>query len=140
MLCGIFCCLTLIRVFLFNIVITFIRNKFTRSPNLTNACYFQSNEVKNSNAMELTGLKRCLTFLQEKSMKVSSLTTDRHVQVKKYMRTEKPTIQHWFDVWHVAKGKVVLLSYSFNRVIFLFFSKSDLINLQCPLVAGLDTN
>ncbi|KAL3221115.1 hypothetical protein MRX96_029626 [Rhipicephalus microplus] len=28
----------------------------------------------------------------------------RHPQVKKYLRTEKPGIEHLFDAWHVGKG------------------------------------
>ena len=65
---------------------------------------FQSSEVANSNAMELEGLKRSMARLQENSIEVSDFTTDRHPQVKKYMREKHPTVNHWFDVWHVAKG------------------------------------
>ncbi|XP_033756770.1 uncharacterized protein LOC117339337 [Pecten maximus] len=64
----------------------------------------QSNEVKNSYNMELEGLKRSLRFLEEEGVSVSDLVTDRHSQVKKFMKTECPSINHWFDVWHVAKG------------------------------------
>jgi len=63
----------------------------------------QVNEVKNSNAMELEGLKRCLTFLKQ-YINITSLTTDRHVMVKKYLVDEMKHIQHWFDVCHVAKN------------------------------------
>lgn len=70
------------------------------------------NEVKNSNAMELEGLKRGLQFLKDEQIVVSDFITDRHVQVKKLMREEHPDIRHWFDVWHVAKGM-------FNEVIIL---------------------
>ena len=67
---------------------------------------FQSNEVSSSHAMELEGLKRSLEWLtEENNLTVSHLVTDRHSSVKKFLREEKPTIQHWFDVWHVAKGK-----------------------------------
>lgn len=72
----------------------------------------QCNEVKNSNAMELEGLKRGLQFLKDEQIVVSDFITDRHVQVKKLMREEHPDIRHWFDVWHVAKGM-------FNEVIIL---------------------
>ena len=55
--------------------------------------------------MELEGLKRSLEWLTEDNgLVVSHLITDRHSSVKKFMRYEKPDIQHWFDVWHVAKG------------------------------------
>ena len=67
---------------------------------------FQSDEVANSNAMELEGLKRCLQNLTEDNIEVSHITTDRHPQVKKFIREKYPEIRrHWFDVWHVAKGR-----------------------------------
>lgn len=65
----------------------------------------QSNEVQNSYAMELEGLRRSLNYLTcENNIRVTDLVTDRHSSVKKYMREEQPNIRHWFDVWHVAKG------------------------------------
>ena len=42
---------------------------------------------------------------------VSHLITDRHASVKKYMREEQTDIQHWFDVWHCAKGNKKLSVY-----------------------------
>ncbi|XP_065303899.1 uncharacterized protein [Dermacentor albipictus] len=64
----------------------------------------QSNEVGGSCHMELEGLKRSLQFLENHSISVKTLVTDRHAQIKAYMRREKPGIRHEFDVWHVAKG------------------------------------
>ncbi|XP_034078893.1 uncharacterized protein LOC117550588 [Gymnodraco acuticeps] len=64
----------------------------------------QSNEVSSSNAMELEGLKRGLQKLKDEGVTIASITTDRHGSVKKYMREKEPSIEHWFDVWHVAKG------------------------------------
>ncbi|XP_064476240.1 uncharacterized protein LOC135390343 [Ornithodoros turicata] len=64
----------------------------------------QSNEVANSHAMELEGLKRALQFLRNQGMVVHRLITDRHVQIQCYMRKENPDIEHLYDVWHVAKG------------------------------------
>ncbi|XP_013411059.1 uncharacterized protein LOC106174182 [Lingula anatina] len=64
----------------------------------------QCNEVKGSTHMELEGLKRGVEFLQEQGMTMDCLITDRHVQVRKYMREENPEKQHLFDVFHVAKG------------------------------------
>ncbi|KAK3100232.1 hypothetical protein FSP39_016728 [Pinctada imbricata] len=64
----------------------------------------QSNEVANSHNMEIEGLLRSLTYLEEEGVEISHLVTDRHSQIKKYMREKRPDITHWFDVWHVAKG------------------------------------
>ena len=55
--------------------------------------------------MELEGLKRSLVVLKEKGVEVTNVVTDRHVQVKKYMREEHPDIEHEYDCWHVVKGQ-----------------------------------
>ena len=65
---------------------------------------FKSNEVQSSYHMELEGLKRGLTKLEEENIDVSHLVTDRHSQVKCYMRKYQLNIIHMFNVWHVAKG------------------------------------
>ena len=71
---------------------------------------FQSNEVKSSHAMELESLKRGLEWvIDTNNMTVSDIITDRHGSVKRYIREEKPDINHWFDVWHAAKGMYTLL-------------------------------
>ena len=54
--------------------------------------------------MELEGLKRGLEFLEHNGQQVEGIITDRHVQIKKFLREEHPEMQHTFDVWHVAKG------------------------------------
>ncbi|KAL3188343.1 hypothetical protein MRX96_023011 [Rhipicephalus microplus] len=54
--------------------------------------------------MELEGLKRALTLLDVHEVEVAQLVTDRHPQVKKYLSTEKPGIEHPFDTWHVDEG------------------------------------
>ena len=55
--------------------------------------------------MELEGLKRSLSHMIENGIEIERFITDRHCQVKKFLREEYPEIQHKFDVWHVAKGK-----------------------------------
>ena len=56
--------------------------------------------------MELEGLKRGLDYLTGVCrLDIKALVTDRHVMIKKYMRENQPDIQHYFDVWHIAKGK-----------------------------------
>ncbi|XP_046560154.1 LOW QUALITY PROTEIN: uncharacterized protein LOC124269188 [Haliotis rubra] len=64
----------------------------------------RSNEVKNSHHMELEGLKRGLSFLEQKGCAIKEVITDRHVSVKKYMREEHKDKKHYFDVGHVTKG------------------------------------
>ncbi|XP_061183986.1 uncharacterized protein LOC133192121 isoform X2 [Saccostrea echinata] len=64
----------------------------------------QSNEVKSSYWMEMEGLTRCLKRVEEEGVVISDLVTDRHPQIKAYMKKERSDINHWFDVWHMAKG------------------------------------
>lgn len=66
--------------------------------------------------MELEGLKRSLTFLEDHGIAVELIVTDRHAQIKCFLRKEKQSIRHEFDVWHVAKGayESVMLSYHYT--------------------------
>ena len=67
--------------------------------------HLQSNEVSSSNQMEKEGLDRVLQFIKEKYLTVGILLTDRHLQISKLMREQHPNVNHYFDVWHVAKGE-----------------------------------
>ena len=67
----------------------------------------QSNEVTSSNACELEAMKRFLAFLQRKGLIVDSMITDRHKSVAKHLRVHHPTVEHFFDTRHVAKGGTV---------------------------------
>ena len=64
----------------------------------------QCTETTSSVAMELEGLKRCLSELDDRGYNISTITTDRHVLIAPYLRTERPDIKHQFDCWHIAKG------------------------------------
>lgn len=64
----------------------------------------QVTEAGNSNRMELFGFKKVLDSITLAGLKAEQITTDRHVQIKKYMREEQPKINHQFDVWHVCKN------------------------------------
>ena len=59
--------------------------------------------------MELEGLKRSLTDIEEKGVDYKHLVTDRHTGVKKFMREQRPTKNHWYDGFHVAKCKIIML-------------------------------
>lgn len=74
------------------------------SKKIVNFQLVQSNETKNSNAMELEGLKRCFTYLDSHNVGVKKLVSDRHVQIRKYMRVERSESEHRFDCWHISKG------------------------------------
>lgn len=54
--------------------------------------------------MEKEGLVRSLRVLQDSGLHVDVLVTDRHPQIQKYVRESLPSVKHYYDVWHVAKG------------------------------------
>ncbi|XP_065121196.1 uncharacterized protein [Paramisgurnus dabryanus] len=66
----------------------------------------QSSEVPNSSWCELEGLKRSINLLRRQDLHVSTLVTDRHRQVAKWVREElcPEGTRHYFDVWHVGKS------------------------------------
>lgn len=54
--------------------------------------------------MELEGFVRCVDEIQDNEEKtIEMISTDRHTQVKKKMRTKYGHIRHEFDPWHLAK-------------------------------------
>lgn len=59
--------------------------------------------------MEREGLQRVLKFLDEQNFTVDTLVTDRHTQINKWLKEAYPSIAHYFDIWHVAKGKMFRL-------------------------------
>lgn len=58
----------------------------------------------NSQRMELDGLKNLIFLFESNGLQIDSLTTDRHKQVRCFLRKERPNINHQFDVWHVGKN------------------------------------
>lgn len=54
--------------------------------------------------MEKEGLHRIMEFMKGEDVRVGVLVTDRHRQINKWLRETHPTVKHYFDVWHVAKG------------------------------------
>ncbi|KAH7948787.1 hypothetical protein HPB49_002217 [Dermacentor silvarum] len=64
----------------------------------------QSTEVSSSNKTEKEGLERALDHLIELGLRIDSLVTDRHCEIKAFTRTQHPMIFHLFDLWHIAKG------------------------------------
>ncbi len=63
--------------------------------------------------MELEGFKRMMGSLREADLNVNKLVTDRNRSLAKYVRENKPTILHMYDVWHIAKCN---RSYGFNVI------------------------
>lgn len=63
----------------------------------------QVTEAGNSNNMEKMGFIKVLNELKEK-IEIKQITTDRHKQVRKYLREHEKEIDHQFDLWHFCKN------------------------------------
>nr|XP_037268575.1 uncharacterized protein LOC119159852 [Rhipicephalus microplus] len=60
-------------------------------------------DVKSSTSMEKHTFVKCLDLVKKRGLRVAS-RADRHVQITKYLRTQGPTIPHFYDAWHISKG------------------------------------
>jgi solute carrier family 8 (sodium/calcium exchanger) len=54
--------------------------------------------------MEKEGFIRSISYLQGEGLSVDTIVTDRHVQIRKWIRENLPQTSHRFDIWHIAKG------------------------------------
>ncbi|XP_011677896.2 uncharacterized protein LOC105444839 [Strongylocentrotus purpuratus] len=64
----------------------------------------QKSEVANSYNMELEALRRGLVWVEQTDLELGTIITDRHVQVRAWIRQNLKEVQHYFDVWHISKG------------------------------------
>ena len=53
--------------------------------------------------MEKEGLVRSLKMLKKRRLKISTLVTDRHKQIAKWVKDTYPEVDHRYDIWHLAK-------------------------------------
>ncbi|KAK7904170.1 hypothetical protein WMY93_016777 [Mugilogobius chulae] len=63
---------------------------------------YNYNEVGGSFYMEKEGLRRSLDLLQDNNINLDYIVTDRHTQVKTFLRGRN--ITQYYDVWHMEKG------------------------------------
>jgi len=61
-------------------------------------------EAGNSSLMEKAGLKLLLEKFAVLELPITTLTTDRHVQIRAFLKNDYPNIIHQFDVWHFSKS------------------------------------
>ena len=67
----------------------------------------QVNQTGSSQAMELEGAKRCFDYLQKVArLVIKVFVSDRHRGIAKWVRECQPSVDHYFDQWHIAKGLV----------------------------------
>ena len=58
--------------------------------------------------MEKEGLVRSLNFLEDSGVTGTSIVTDRHPQIQKFLREEMDYMVHYYDVWHISKSKYIM--------------------------------
>ena len=76
--------------------------------------WLQANQAGSSTAMELEGCKLCFHYLAKVGLAIKVFVSDRHRGIPKWIRQHQPTVQHYFDQWHVAKGLVKVDGTSFS--------------------------
>jgi hypothetical protein len=64
----------------------------------------QVSEAGNSYRMEKLGFTKTLNDLYNQNVTIEQITTDRHKQIRKYIKEEQPDISHQFDIWHFCKN------------------------------------
>ena len=69
--------------------------------------------MKSSYHLEPEGLTRGIKFLENQALVINTFVSDRHVQIRKRIKENLPHTQHYFDIWHVAKGISFLFFMSF---------------------------
>ena len=65
--------------------------------------------MRNSAWMEHEGLLRAMQVISDAGLSIDQLITDRHKQNTAWIRRNLPDTAHYFDIWHVSKGKEAYL-------------------------------
>lgn len=99
-------------------------SKALASKFASNFTVIQCTETTSSGATELEGLVRCREEIEYRGYDVATLTTDRHMQITPYMRKYWKEVTHQFDIWHVAKGEIIIIYNTVNMCRFLFMINS----------------
>ena len=78
--------------------------------------------MKSCYHLEPEGLTPGIKFPESQALVVNFFVLDRYVQIRKWVKENLPHTQHYFDIWHVAKG-VFHIFYDF----FIF----HIFNMHC---------
>ena len=60
--------------------------------------------------MEKEGLCHVIKLLKEQKVAIGVIVTDQHKHINKWLQETHPNIKHFYDVWHIAKGKISLIN------------------------------
>ena len=67
--------------------------------------FFKSKEVRNTAWMEHEGLVRGMDIISNAGLEIAEIITDMHKQNTAWIRRSFPNTHHYFNIWHVWKGK-----------------------------------
>ena len=84
--------------------------------------------MKSSYHLEPEGLTRGIKFLESQALVKNTVVSDRHVQIRKWVKENLPHTQHYFDIWHVAKGTSFIIFITFFIFHFFIF---NICNMHC---------
>ena len=73
--------------------------------------------MKSSYHLEPEGLKRGIKYQGSQALVINTFVSDRHVQIRKWVKENLPHTQHYFDIWHVAKG---IICHIFFYISFIY--------------------
>lgn len=71
--------------------------------------------------MEFYGFKKTLNFLLDQDMNITKFVSDRHLSIAAFMRDVHPEIKHRFDLWHIAKSKLKVLTVVLSLKLLLIY-------------------
>ena len=54
--------------------------------------------------MEKYGLEYLLKYFESCGVKIDTITTAQHLQIRSFLKKEYPHICHQFDIWHRSKN------------------------------------
>jgi len=64
----------------------------------------QCEKGRGSSPLEVKGFINCLEQFDKDSFPISTVATDRNRQLAKWLREERPEIEHTYDLWHFSKN------------------------------------
>ena len=54
--------------------------------------------------MELEELTKIIARMKESELDISAIVTNGHKSIQKWLKDNCNSVNHFLDVWHVAKG------------------------------------
>ena len=76
----------------------------TKTKKIISTSTIRTKKEKGSAPLETEGFKDCLSQLETDNINVQKISTDRNKQIAKWLRENRPNLNHRFDPWHFSKN------------------------------------